>query len=104
MIGGNEEQSDRVQAVCDYYGPADFNTVIAQAAADTNAKNIFKWNTAEGPLLVPDRWRARRGQGQGRRGEPDALREQGRARRCSSCTARTTRWSRTPKARNWWRS
>lgn len=33
-IGGNETQSDRVQAVCDFYGPADFNTVMAQAAED----------------------------------------------------------------------
>jgi acetyl esterase/lipase len=49
MIGGNEEQSDRVQAVCDFYGPADFNTVIDQAAADKNAKNIFKWNTKDDP-------------------------------------------------------
>jgi acetyl esterase/lipase len=29
-IGGNEEQSDRVQAVCDWYGPTDFNTVMAR--------------------------------------------------------------------------
>src|SRR5688500_8356086 len=26
-IGGNEDQSDRVQAVCDFFGPADFTAV-----------------------------------------------------------------------------
>ncbi len=46
-IGGNEDQSDRVQAVCDIYGPADFYTVIAQADADKNVKNIFKWNNGD---------------------------------------------------------
>lgn len=34
MIGGNEEQSDRVQCVCNIYGPADFSTVMQQAADD----------------------------------------------------------------------
>lgn len=48
-IGGNEEQSDRVQAVCDFFGPTDFNTVMAQAEADKNVKNIFKWNTPSDP-------------------------------------------------------
>lgn len=48
-IGGNEEQSDRVQAVCDYYGPTDFNTVMQQAADDKNVKNIFKFNTPSDP-------------------------------------------------------
>ena len=33
-IGGNEKQSDRVQAVCDFYGPADFTTVVQLATAD----------------------------------------------------------------------
>lgn len=46
-IGGNENQSDRVQAVCDFYGPADFFTVVEQANADTTAKNIFKWNSGD---------------------------------------------------------
>ena len=41
MIGGNEEESDRVQAVCDIFGPANFWTVVAQAEADTNVKNIW---------------------------------------------------------------
>lgn len=40
-IGGHTDQSDRVQAVCDIFGPADFTTVVAQAAADKNVKNIF---------------------------------------------------------------
>ncbi|MGA2497121.1 MAG: prolyl oligopeptidase family serine peptidase, partial [Tepidisphaeraceae bacterium] len=47
-VGGNEDQSDRVQAVCDFYGPTDFNTVMAQAAADT-VKNIYKFNTPSDP-------------------------------------------------------
>lgn len=49
MIGGNEEQSDRVQAVCDIYGPADFSTVVRQAAEDTKVKNIFQFNTQSDP-------------------------------------------------------
>jgi len=48
-IGGNEDQSDRVQAVCDIYGPADFTTVVAQAAADPNVKNIFEFNSPRDP-------------------------------------------------------
>ena len=46
-IGGNEDQSDRVQAVCDIFGPADFYTVVAQANEDKNAKSIFKWNNGD---------------------------------------------------------
>ncbi|QOV91388.1 alpha/beta hydrolase [Humisphaera borealis] len=48
-IGGNEEQSDRVQAVCDIFGPANFNTVMEQAAADKAVKNIFAFNTPSDP-------------------------------------------------------
>jgi acetyl esterase/lipase len=49
-IGGNEEQSDRVQAVCDVYGPANFSTVVQQATDDEkNVKNIFKFNTPGDP-------------------------------------------------------
>ncbi len=48
-IGGNEEQSDRVQAVCDIFGPADFSTVVQQAADDKNVKNIFVFNTPKDP-------------------------------------------------------
>jgi acetyl esterase/lipase len=48
-IGGNEEQSDRVQAVIDIYGPADFSTVMQQAAEDKNVKNIFAFNTSSDP-------------------------------------------------------
>lgn len=47
MIGGNEDQSDRVQAVCDIFGPTDFWTVITQADEDKNVKNIFKWNNGD---------------------------------------------------------
>lgn len=46
-IGGNEDQSDRVQAVCDVFGPADFWTVVAQADEDKDVKNIFKWNNGD---------------------------------------------------------
>lgn len=46
-IGGNEDQSDRVQAVCDIFGPTDFWTVVKQAEADQNVKNIFKWNQGD---------------------------------------------------------
>jgi acetyl esterase/lipase len=48
-IGGNEDQSDRVQAVCDIYGPADFTTVVKQAAEDPNVKNIFQFNSPKDP-------------------------------------------------------
>ena len=48
-IGGNEEQSDKVQAVCDIYGPTDFSTVVQQAADDKNVKNIFEFNTPKDP-------------------------------------------------------
>lgn len=48
-IGGNEEQSDRVQAVCDIFGPTDFSTVVQQAAEDKNVKNIFAFNTPRDP-------------------------------------------------------
>ncbi|MCB1205292.1 MAG: alpha/beta hydrolase [Verrucomicrobiae bacterium] len=48
-IGGNEGQSDRVQAVCDIYGPADFTTVVRQAAEDANVKNIFEFNSPKDP-------------------------------------------------------
>lgn len=46
-IGGNEDQSDRVQAVCDIFGPTNFWTVIKQADEDKNVKNIFKWNNGD---------------------------------------------------------
>lgn len=49
MIGGHEDQSDRVQAVCDIFGPADFTTVMQQAAEDQNVKNIFAFNTPSDP-------------------------------------------------------
>ncbi|MBL9144631.1 MAG: alpha/beta hydrolase [Verrucomicrobiaceae bacterium] len=48
-IGGHEEQSDKVQAVCDIFGPADFSTVVKQAAEDKNVKNIFEFNTPKDP-------------------------------------------------------
>ncbi len=47
MIGGNEDQSDRVQAVCDIFGPTNFWTVVTQAEDDKNVKNIFKWNNGD---------------------------------------------------------
>jgi len=48
-ISGHEDQSDRVQAVCDIFGPADFTTVMQQAAEDKNVKNIFAFNTPSDP-------------------------------------------------------
>jgi acetyl esterase/lipase len=42
-IGGNEKESDRVQAVCDWYGPADFTTLKEQAATDTNVKSAVSY-------------------------------------------------------------
>jgi|JI6StandDraft_1071083.scaffolds.fasta_scaffold00620_12 acetyl esterase/lipase len=48
-IGSHAEQSDRVQAVCDIFGPADFTTVVQQAAEDKNVKNIFAFNTPSDP-------------------------------------------------------
>ena len=48
-IGGNEDQSDRVQCVCNIYGPADFTTVMQQAEDDKNVRNIFKFNTPGDP-------------------------------------------------------
>ena len=48
-IGGHEDQSDRVQAVCDIYGPADFTAVIQDAAEDKNVKNIFQFNMPSDP-------------------------------------------------------
>jgi acetyl esterase/lipase len=48
-VGGNEAQSDRVQAVCDFYGPTDFTSVVQQAADDKNVRNIFAFNTPSDP-------------------------------------------------------
>ncbi|MDB5391498.1 MAG: Acetyl esterase/lipase [Planctomycetaceae bacterium] len=48
-IGGNEDQSDRVQCVCDIYGPTNFATVIQQAEADKNVRNVFKFNKPGDP-------------------------------------------------------
>ena len=48
-IGGNEDQSDRVQAVCDIFGPANFTTVMQQADDDKNVRNIFKFNSPSDP-------------------------------------------------------
>lgn len=47
-IGGNDNQSDRVQVVCDWFGPADFTTVMSQAAAD-KTRNVFKFNSPSDP-------------------------------------------------------
>jgi acetyl esterase/lipase len=45
-IGGNDKASDRVEAVCDQYGPSDFNTVMAQAAAGT-VHNYYDFNNGD---------------------------------------------------------
>ena len=49
VIGGNPGESDRVQAVCDIYGPTDFSTVVQQAADDPNVRNIFRFNAPSDP-------------------------------------------------------
>lgn len=49
LIGGNEDQSDRVQCVCDIFGPTNFATVIQQAEEDKNVRNVFKFNTPGDP-------------------------------------------------------
>jgi acetyl esterase/lipase len=44
-LGESKDQSDRVQAVCDIFGPTDFCSVVKQAEEDKKAKNIFgKWD------------------------------------------------------------
>jgi acetyl esterase/lipase len=48
-IGENRDQSDRVQAVIDLFGPADFTTVKAQAAQDKQVKNIFNFEDMSSP-------------------------------------------------------
>jgi len=47
-IGGNEKQSDRVQAVIDLYGPADFTTVCSQAIADKSISFGYNLTTGGG--------------------------------------------------------
>lgn len=47
VIGGHADQSDRVQAVCDVFGPANFWTVVAQANDDKNVQYVFKWNEGD---------------------------------------------------------
>lgn len=51
-IGGNEDQSDRVQAVCDIYGPTNFTSVMKQAEDDKNVRNIFQFNTPKDPYSL----------------------------------------------------
>lgn len=48
-IGDCTEQSDRVQAVCDIFGPANFSTVMRQAADDKNVRNIYTFNAPDDP-------------------------------------------------------
>lgn len=51
-IGGHEDRSDRVQAVCDIFGPADFTTVVRQASEDKNVKNAFQFNSPTDPYSL----------------------------------------------------
>jgi acetyl esterase/lipase len=46
-IGGYLDQSDRVQAVCDLFGPANFMTVIQQGNANAE-KHLPKWEQWQG--------------------------------------------------------
>jgi len=48
-IGQNLDQSDRVQAVIDIFGPADFPAVKAQVAADKSVTNIFDFEDMSSP-------------------------------------------------------
>lgn len=48
-IGGNEEQSDRVQAVIDLFGPTNFATVKAQADADKGVKYVYNFADQTNP-------------------------------------------------------
>jgi acetyl esterase/lipase len=48
-IGGNEDHSDRVKAVCDFYGPKNFRSVMQQADEDKNVANVFRFNTSGDP-------------------------------------------------------
>jgi acetyl esterase/lipase len=48
-IGQNLDQSDRVQAVIDLFGPTDFPTVKAQVAADKAVTNIFNFEDLSSP-------------------------------------------------------
>lgn len=52
MVGGFQEQSDDVQCVCDIFGPANFATVMQQAADDKNVRNIFKFNSDSDPYSL----------------------------------------------------
>jgi len=48
-IGDNRDESDRVQAVIDLFGPADFAAVKKQVAADKSVKNIFNFEDMSSP-------------------------------------------------------
>jgi acetyl esterase/lipase len=48
-IGEDRDQSDRVQAVIDIFGPADFSTVKRQVAEDKTVKNIFNFEDMSSP-------------------------------------------------------
>jgi acetyl esterase/lipase len=49
VIGEHQEQSDRVQCVCDIFGPANFSSVMQEAADDKNVRNIFGFNSLDDP-------------------------------------------------------
>ena len=51
-IGGNEDQSERLQAVIDYYGPTDFTNVMKHAEEDKEVRNTFKFRTKDDPYSV----------------------------------------------------
>ncbi|MFN5285211.1 MAG: alpha/beta hydrolase fold domain-containing protein [Planctomyces sp.] len=52
QIGGFSDQPDDVQCVCDIFGPANFATVMQQAADDKNVRNIFKFNSDSDPYAL----------------------------------------------------
>jgi acetyl esterase/lipase len=48
-IGGHEAQSDRVQAVCNVYGPTNLNSVARHAAEDTAVRYVFDFADRTNP-------------------------------------------------------
>ncbi|MFN9036224.1 MAG: alpha/beta hydrolase fold domain-containing protein, partial [Planctomyces sp.] len=52
QIGGFSDQPDDVQCVCDIFGPANFATVMQQAADDKKVRNIFKFNSDSDPYAL----------------------------------------------------
>jgi len=48
-VGGNTDESDRVQAVCSYCGPTNFRTVRAQSESDAEVKTLVSFDNWTDP-------------------------------------------------------